>query len=103
LHDRYRNRLDLVISVDAYLAGAVTKPVRPRSCSRSFFEKVSTGMSDRKVPVRKRRMASYLYLYDEGWDYVEAYSPRLLESVLLKPGEREHPVQDLERFRASRP
>jgi chaperone BCS1 len=52
---------------------------------------------------RKRRMASYLYLYDEGWDYVEAYSPRLLESVLLKPGEKEHLVQDLERFRASRP
>ena len=52
---------------------------------------------------RKRRMASYLYLYDEGWDYVEAYSPRLLESVLLKLGEKEHLVQDLERFRASRP
>jgi mitochondrial chaperone BCS1 len=52
---------------------------------------------------RKRRVASYLYLYDEGWDYVEAYSPRLLESVLLKPGEKEHLVQDLERFRASRP
>jgi chaperone BCS1 len=52
---------------------------------------------------RKRRMASYLYLYDEGWDYVEAYSPRLLESVLLKPGEKEHLVRDLERFRASRP
>lgn len=52
---------------------------------------------------RKRRMASYLYLYDEGWDYLEAYSPRLLESVLLKPGEKEHLVQDLERFRMSRP
>jgi chaperone BCS1 len=37
---------------------------------------------------RKRRMASYLYL---------------LESVLLKPGEKEHLVRDLERFRASRP
>jgi chaperone BCS1 len=52
---------------------------------------------------RKRRMTSYLYLYDDGWDYVEAYSPRLLESVLLKPGEKEHLIQDLERFRASRP
>jgi chaperone BCS1 len=52
---------------------------------------------------RKRRVASYLYLYDEGWDYVEAYSPRLLESVILKPGEKEHLIQDLERFRASRP
>jgi chaperone BCS1 len=48
-------------------------------------------------------MTSYLYLYDDGWDYVEAYSPRLLESVLLKPGEKEHLIQDLERFRASRP
>ncbi len=52
---------------------------------------------------RKRRMASCLYLYDEGWEYVEAYSPRLLESVLLKPGEKEHLIQDLERFRTSGP
>src|ERR1700748_3634866 len=52
---------------------------------------------------RKRRRSSYLYLCDEGWDYVQAYSPRLLQSVLLKPGEKEHLVQDLERFRASRP
>lgn len=52
---------------------------------------------------RKRRTASHLYLYDDGWKHVRAYSPRLLESVLLKPGEKEHLVQDLERFRASRP
>jgi chaperone BCS1 len=51
---------------------------------------------------RKRQRASYLYLYDDGWDYVEAYSPRLLESVVLKPGEKEHLIQDLERFIASR-
>lgn len=50
---------------------------------------------------RKRQTASYLHLYDDGWDYVQAYSPRLLESVLLKPGEKEHLVQDLERFRSS--
>src|SRR5271156_5532918 len=51
---------------------------------------------------RKRGSASFLYLYDEGWGYFEAYSPRLLESVVLKPGEKEHLIQDLERFRASR-
>lgn len=51
---------------------------------------------------RKRKRASYLYLYDEGWDYVEAYSPRQLDSVLLKPGEKEHLLEDLERFRNSR-
>jgi chaperone BCS1 len=52
---------------------------------------------------RKRYRTSYLYVYNEGWDSVEAYAPRLLESVLLKPGEKEHLLQDLERFRASRP
>ena len=51
---------------------------------------------------RKQRTSSYLYLYDDGWDRVSAYSPRLLDSVLLKPGEKEHLVQDLEKFRASR-
>jgi chaperone BCS1 len=51
---------------------------------------------------RKRRTSSYLYLYDDGWDNVAAYSPRLVESVLLKPGEKEHLMQDIERFRASR-
>jgi chaperone BCS1 len=51
---------------------------------------------------RKARVASYLYVYDEGWNYVQAYSPRLLDSVILKPGEQEHLMQNLERFRASR-
>jgi BCS1 N terminal/ATPase family associated with various cellular activities (AAA) len=51
---------------------------------------------------RKRRSASYLYLYDDGWDYVAAYAPRSLDSVLLKPGEKEHLMEDLKRFRASR-
>jgi chaperone BCS1 len=51
---------------------------------------------------RKRHNVSYLYLYDDGWDHVAAYSPRRLDSVVLKPGEKEHLIQDLERFRASR-
>lgn len=51
---------------------------------------------------RKHRSASYLYLYDDGWDYVAAYAPRSLDSVLLKPGEKEHLIEDLKRFRASR-
>jgi len=51
---------------------------------------------------RKRCTSSYLYLYDDGWDNVAAYSPRLIDSVLLKPGEKEHLMQDIERFRSSR-
>jgi chaperone BCS1 len=47
-------------------------------------------------------MASHLYVYDGCWSYVEAYAPRLLDSVILKSGEKEHLMQDLDRFRASR-
>jgi chaperone BCS1 len=51
---------------------------------------------------KKVGTASYLYVYDEGWTYVQAYSPRLLDSVILKPGEKEHLLQDVEKFRVSR-
>jgi chaperone BCS1 len=51
---------------------------------------------------RKQRLASELRVYNDGWDSVEAYSPRLLESVVLKTGEKEHLLKDLERFRGSR-
>jgi chaperone BCS1 len=51
---------------------------------------------------RKQKTVSYLYVWDDYWTSVQAYSPRLLESVILKPGEKEHLIQDMERFRASR-
>ena len=51
---------------------------------------------------KKLKSASYLYLFNEGWSYVEAYRPRWLSSVILKPGEKEHLVEDIEKFRASR-
>ncbi len=50
----------------------------------------------------KTQADSHLHLYDDCWNYVQAYSPRLLDSVILKPGEKEHLMEDLERFRASR-
>jgi chaperone BCS1 len=51
---------------------------------------------------RKERVSSYLYVYDDYWTRVQAYAPRLIDSVILRPGEKEHLMQDLERFRASR-
>lgn len=51
---------------------------------------------------KKLGVASYLHVYDEGWTYVQAYCPRMLESVILKPGEKEHLLQDLDKFRTSR-
>jgi chaperone BCS1 len=51
---------------------------------------------------RNTDITPYLYVWDDCWTYVSAYFPRLLDSVILKPGEKEHLVQDLERFKASR-
>jgi chaperone BCS1 len=51
---------------------------------------------------KKIRRASYLYQYDERWTYVPAYAPRRLESVILKPNEKEHLVEDIQQFRGSR-
>lgn len=70
---------------------------RDQNIVRSFIDEVAACHHAR------RRLISHLYLFDDGWNQVEAYSPRLLESVLLKPGEKEHIVQDIERFRAARP
>jgi mitochondrial chaperone BCS1 len=51
---------------------------------------------------KKLKTASYLYVYDDGWTHVQAYTPRLLDSVILKPGEKEHLIVDLQKFRESR-
>jgi chaperone BCS1 len=45
---------------------------------------------------------SCLYAYDDGWMRVQSYTPRLLESVILKPGEKEQLVRDIEKFKSSR-
>lgn len=51
---------------------------------------------------RNDSMESSLHVYDDYWTCVQAYSPRLLESVVLQPGEKEHLIEDIERFRAGR-
>jgi mitochondrial chaperone BCS1 len=51
---------------------------------------------------RRLGVQSYLYTYNDGWDYVEGYAPRLLDSVVLQPGEKEHLIQDVKKFRASK-
>jgi chaperone BCS1 len=46
--------------------------------------------------------ASSLYVRDKYWEKVRAYTPRLLESVILKPEEKEHLVLDIEKFQFSK-
>ncbi len=52
---------------------------------------------------QKTRAASRLFIYDDYWNCVQAYAPRLLASVILQPGDKQQLVRDLERFRTSRP
>jgi chaperone BCS1 len=51
---------------------------------------------------KRHRVQSRLYSYNDGWDYLEGYAPRLLDSVVLQPGEKEHLVQDIANFRTSK-
>lgn len=55
-----------------------------------------------KCHERALRLESSLFAYDDYWTRVPCYSPRLLESVILEPGEKERLVQDVERFKASK-
>jgi mitochondrial chaperone BCS1 len=52
--------------------------------------------------IKRQGVQSYLYMYNDGWDYVEGYSPRVLDSVVLEPGEKEHLLQDVAQFRRSK-
>lgn len=55
-----------------------------------------------KCHIKRQGVQSYLYAYNDGWDYVEGYSPRVLASVVLEPGEKEHLLQDMAQFRRFR-
>ena len=52
--------------------------------------------------IKRQGVQSYLYVYEDGWDYLEGYSPRRLASVILQPGEKEHLLEDVAQFRKSK-
>jgi len=52
--------------------------------------------------VKRLGVQSSLFTYNDGWDLVEGYAPRSLDSVILQSGEKEHLVQDIENFRKSK-
>ena len=52
--------------------------------------------------LRRQGVQSYLYTYNDGWDYIEGYAPRVLDSVVLQPGEKEHLLEDIVQFRKSK-
>lgn len=66
---------------------------RNRAVLQSFVEDVV------QCHLKREGVCSYLYTYNDGWEYVEGYSSRVLESVVLEPGEKEHLLQDIGHFR----
>jgi len=52
--------------------------------------------------IKRQGVHSYLHVYNDGWEYVEGYSARMLDSVVLEPGEKEHLLQDVAQFRRSK-
>jgi mitochondrial chaperone BCS1 len=52
--------------------------------------------------LRRLGVQSSLFACNDGWDQVEGYAPRLLDSVILQAGEKEHLLQDTENFRKSK-
>ena len=52
--------------------------------------------------LKRLGVQSCLCTYNDGWDHSEGYAPRLLESVVLQPGEKEHLVQDIASFRKAK-
>src|SRR5258708_39584954 len=53
--------------------------------------------------IKRQGVHSYLYVFNDGWEYVGGYSGRMLDSVVLEPGEKEHFFQDVPQFRKSMP
>ena len=59
---------------------------------------------DDVVRCHNKRMGvqSWLYTYNDDWEYSENYTPRLLESVVLHAGDKERIVSDISTFRDSK-
>lgn len=69
---------------------------RKRAVVQSFVDDVVA------CHIRRLGVQSYLFTYNDGWDMVEGYSPRPLDSVVLQPGEKEYLVEDIGKFRKSK-
>ena len=84
-----------------------TDVMRPRRREWLYFRTVGRKQSvlwhfvNEVVDCHRKntRVRSYLYAYNDGWSCVEGYVPRLLDSVVLTPGEKERLLDDIARFK----
>jgi mitochondrial chaperone BCS1 len=68
--------------------------------NRDFLERFVQDIVN--CHVKRQGVQSYLYVYSDGWDYVEGYLPRGLMSVVLQRGEKECLLEDVAQFRRSK-
>lgn len=67
---------------------------------RAFLQKFVDDVV--KSHLTRLGVQSWLYTYNDGWDFMEGYAPRQLDSVVLELGEKEHLMEDVARFRRSK-
>jgi len=69
---------------------------RDRIVLQRFVEDVVRSHEKRNGP------RSLLYVYNDGWDWLEGYAPRLIDSVVLRDDDKELLLEDMARFRRSK-
>ncbi len=87
-----------------------TRGWTPKRCESLWFRTIGRDQSLLKAFVNEvscchrkhQQVQSSLYVYSDYWGRVEGYTARLLDSVILKTGERERLVADIEKFKASK-
>jgi chaperone BCS1 len=68
--------------------------------SQAFLKQFVNGIVE--CHEKNAGIRSSLFVWDDCWVRVEGYIPRLMESVILKPGEKDRLIRDIEKFRQSR-
>jgi len=68
--------------------------------NRAFLQQLVDDVM--QCHIRRQEVQSYLYVFNAGWTCVQGYASRVLDSVILEPGEKEHLLQDMQQFRRSR-
>jgi len=68
--------------------------------NRDFLQRLVDDVV--RCHTKRQGVQSYLYIYEDGWDHVEGYAPRFLESVVLDSGDKEDLLRDITRFRKSK-
>ncbi|MGC1450401.1 MAG: AAA family ATPase [Candidatus Sulfotelmatobacter sp.] len=68
--------------------------------SQSFLKRFVDDVV--RCHLKRLGVQSWLCTYNDGWDHSEGYAPRLLESVVLPPGEKERLVPDVANFQKSK-